>query len=100
MRLPESVRNIKLPKMVKPACSSCQDLVDIGLVSHIPYDSIPGTVKDLVEADSDLHDSQIGSQMPSCGRDLLHQKIADGIRQERKLLVIHRLKVFRKMIPS
>jgi hypothetical protein len=66
--------------MVKPVCPACQDLVYIGLMSHIPYYLVAGTVEYPVDAKCDLHDTKIRGQMSPGMGDFVHQKIPDGIR--------------------
>ena len=76
-----------LAQIVKAALASAQDLVGIGLVSHVPDQLVFGKVEDPVHGDGQLDYPQVGGQMASVFAGLLDQKSADLSRQKLQLAV-------------
>ena len=61
-----------------------QDLVAVGLMAHIPYDTVIGRVKDIVQCHGDLHHAKTGSEMSGVDRhfvDNILSELAAYLRQ-------------------
>ncbi len=70
-----------LAEPVKAFFSPGQDLVGIGLVSHVPDDPVPGQVQGDVQGHGQLHGAQVAGQMAAGHTDLVHEKTADLLGQ-------------------
>ena len=94
----ETAEAAVLAQRIKLPGTAGQDLVNIGLVSHVPKDSILRHVKNSMQGQCKLHDAQIGSEMSSGLRDLFDQEFPDLFRQFFHLIYCHRFQFFRKII--
>ena len=61
--------------------SSGQDLVGIGLVTHVPHETVPGGIEDVMERDGELHHAQPGGQVTTRLGDAVDQEAAQ-LRRE------------------
>ena len=77
---------VKLTKAVKSVLASGQDLMGIGLMSHIPDQLVLRKIQHTVKRHGQLHGSQIRSHMSSGPGQVLHQECTDLLGQFRKLL--------------
>ena len=60
-----------LPEVLEAIAPAREELVDIGLMAGVPQDGVSRRVEDPMESECQLHDSEIGSEMPaSCGHRL------------------------------
>jgi len=59
-------KSAKLSYGVKPVFSSGDNLMNIALMTYIPYNFILRSVKHPVKRKGQLYDSQVGSKMPAC----------------------------------
>ena len=75
-----------LLELVEAVGATGQDLMHIGLMPGVPYNSVLGRIEDPVQGDGELNNAEIGSKVPSGGRHLGHQEIPDLTGQQRQLL--------------
>ena len=66
-----------LSQVIKAVFSSGQDLMGIGLVSHIPDHFIFWKLKAEMHRHGKLYDSKVGGKMTAGSADLLDQESAD-----------------------
>ena len=52
--------------------ASCEYLVSVGLVSHIPDDAVVGRVEDIVQRHGQLHHSERRGEVSGVHREFLH----------------------------
>ena len=72
--LGKTTQSTQLPERGHAVFATRQDLVRIGLVPHIPNQSVLWGVKDVVKGQRELNRSQIRAQMPACLGHTLEQK--------------------------
>ncbi len=53
-----------------------QDLVGVGLVTHVPHQAVARRVEHVVQRDGELHCAQVGRQVPAGARHVLQQIVA------------------------
>ena len=60
-----------LPEVLEAIAPAREELVDIGLMAGVPQDGVSRRVEDPMESECQLHDSEIGSEVPAgCGHRL------------------------------
>ena len=69
----------------KPVQPSGEQLVDIGLVPHIPDNLVPGHGKHLMQGDGQFHHSQVGGQMSPVPAGHFQDLLPDFLTQFRQL---------------
>ena len=74
-----------LPEGVEALLPAGDDLVGIGLVSHVPDQAVPGRVEDVVEGERQLHRPQGGGQMAALPGDGLDHHLPDLLREALEL---------------
>ena len=84
---------------VKSFFPSCQKLMGIGLMSHIPDNSVLGQGKYFMHRHSKLHNSKIRSKMASGPADFLYQELPDFPRQDFHLIIIQFFDIIRLLYP-
>ena len=87
--LRKSAHSAVFAKLIEPVLSAGQDLVRVGLMSHVPDDLVLRQIKGEMQRHRKLHNSQIRSQMTAVHTDLLNQKIAYLLRQLRQFFFLY-----------
>ena len=64
-------------QVVKSVLSPGQQLMRVGLMSHIPDQLILREVQRQMERHRQLHHTQVGGEMPPCPADLFDQELPD-----------------------
>ena len=70
-----------------------QQLVYIGLMSHVKNKSIPGGIEYPVNGKRQLHDAKVGGQMAARHGDLIDEKSADLDTQTPQRGAVHAAKL-------
>ena len=68
--------------------TTCQDLMTVCLMTHVPDDAVLWCVIDIMQGDSDLNDAEAGSQMAGIDRHLLHDILAQLFAEQGQ--IVHR----------
>ena len=76
-----------LPQGWELCLPSGEELVDIGLVSYIPDDFVPGHGKYLVQGHGQFHHPQIGSQMAAVFAGHCQDLLSDFPAEFRQLFI-------------
>ena len=82
-----------LTQRVEVVGTACQYLVDICLMTYVPYHFVLRSVKNPVDGDGKLYSAQIRRQMTSRPGHLIHEKIPYLISQKLQLVVAHVLQI-------
>ncbi len=64
------------------------EFVDVGLMADVPDDPVVGAVERPVQGDGQLDHSQVGAQVTTGPRDLVHQKLADLLAEFDQLGIV------------
>ena len=65
-----------------------KDLMDVALMSHIEYQTVPLGIKNAVDGNGQLHHAEVRGQMSAGMRDLLDQKAPEFIAEDVKLQLV------------
>ena len=77
-----------------------QYFMRIGLMPHVPDQSVIRSIKNLVQGNCQLHNAEPGSQMPPGGRDNIHHLGAQFACQLRQLSIIDLAQFVRACAPD
>ena len=75
-------------QFVKPVLSAGQQLMCVGLMSHVPDKFVRREIEREVERHRKLYNTEIGGKMPARPADLLDQKLTDLIRKFPQLFAV------------
>ena len=75
--LGETGEPVQLPQRRHVVPAAGQQLVDVGLMAHVPYDAVFVHVEDAVQRQSQLHDAQIRCQVTPAGGDVVQEFLPD-----------------------
>ena len=81
LALRETAHAPVLAQVVKAVPAPGQQLVRVGLMSHVPYQLILREVKCEVERHGQLHNPEVRGEMPACPADLFDQELPDLLCQ-------------------
>ena len=82
----ESAQAAQLAQRVELVAPSGQDLVRIGLMSHVPHQAVVGRVIDIVQRHDDLDGTQARSEVARMDADLLDNELSECLTDIRQLL--------------
>ena len=91
----KSIQSLVLPDRVKTTASSRQKLVDIALVADVKNQFILWRAENAMQGDGQLHDPEIGPEMPADLRKNRDQFIPYLLRKLRESSFLKALKVRR-----
>ncbi len=83
------------PQGFEALAAAGEQLVDVGLMAHVPDDLVRGTVERPMQAERELDDAEIGCQVPARHRDGPDELLSDLRSQTDELLGPKRLEVRR-----
>ena len=76
-RLGEAGHTAKLPEIFKILTAAGEQLMDIGLMTHIEDESVPVRIIYRFQRDAKLHDAQIGGKVAAGLGDAFNQELTD-----------------------
>src|SRR5437660_10568555 len=81
----EAGKSAALPQCPDAIASSGEDLVRIGLMYHVPDQTVFGSVVDVMQRDRQLDNAKSGAEMPAGDRDSVYGLMAqrDAVRTKR-----------------
>ena len=77
LALGETAHSAVLPEMVKFFSAPCQELMGIGLMSHIPDDLVLRQIQGKMQRHGQFHCTQITGQMTARLTDFLNKELPD-----------------------
>ena len=60
---------------------TCEDFVGIGLMAHIPHQTVMRGIENIMQGNRELHGSKVGTQMPARFGDRLQHMLTQFIGQ-------------------
>ena len=85
-RIRKTTDTLTLAIGIEYSATTCQDFVSIGLMPHIPDNTVGRRVKHIMQGNGKLDNAQAGRQMPRVGRQLLNDKAAQLVTDLRQLV--------------
>ena len=93
-RLGESGDTAEGPQSAEICHAARQDFMDVGLMTHVKDQAIPGRVKDQMECQCQFDNTQVGGQMAAGPGNMFHQEMPDLRAEFQLLLMVQTQQVF------
>src|SRR5260221_6247737 len=95
--LGEAGKSAALPQCSDAVAPFGEDLVRIGLMSHVPDQTVVGGVEDVMQRDRQLDDAQAGAEMPAGDRDGVYGLLAQLVGDLAQLAAVEAPQVGRRL---
>ncbi len=93
----EAGKSAALPQCADAIAPSGEDLVRIGLMSHVPDQTVFGSVEDVMQRDRQLDNAKSGAEMPAGDRDSVYGLLAQLVGELAQLAALEAPQVGRRL---